>query len=268
MPQTLPAVLVIAGLDPSGGAGIQADIQTLSALQCHCTPVISINTVQDSRKLHQAHPVAPEILEQQLLTLEADFDFSAVKLGALGSAENAKVVAQSLLRITANNPSIAVILDPVLKASHGGLLGDESLQQTLLDEVIPYCTLITPNEPELKTLTGEPSPPHAAIKLAELGPSVLVTGGHNRNMADNTLENTLTIGAHQPGRAQRWLITLVDGEFRGTGCTFSSAIAGYMAQGFSITHAIEKAQHFISHTLESAYILKSGQRIPLRIFKP
>lgn len=265
MTQELPVVLAIAGLDPSGGAGIQADIQALTALRCHCTSVISTHTAQDSQQLHKSYPVAAEILDHQLRILEADFHFSAIKLGALGSAANAAVVAQCIQRIATTTPSIPVILDPVLKASSGGALGDEALLQSLLNEVIPHCTLITPNEPELGELTGETSTQSAAIKLAKLGPSVLVTGGHNRDVDYNTLNNRLVVGAHQPDEPKNWTIKLIEGEFRGTGCTFSSAIAGYIAKGLPVIQAIEKAQLFVSYTLKNAYSVRSGQRVPLRI---
>lgn len=265
MTQKLPAVLAIAGLDPSGGAGIQADIQVLSSLHCHCTSVVSTLTVQDSMQLHKSHPVAAELIDNQLRTLEADFHFSAVKLGALGSAANASVIAHFIQRITTTNSSIPVILDPVLKASNGGALGDEALQRALLNEVIPHCTLITPNEPELYELTDETSYQAAAAKLVQLGPSVLITGGHNRDSDNKTLDNRLVVGTHQPGEAKNWTIKLIEGEFRGTGCTFSSAIAGYMAKGLPLAQAIEKAQTFVSSTVENAYSLRSGQRVPLRI---
>ncbi len=265
MTQELPVVLVIAGLDPSGGAGIQADIQTLSALNCHCTPVISTHTVQDSQKLHKAYPVASEVIDNQLRTLEADFHFSAIKLGALGSSANATVVAQCIQRIAAVNPSIPVILDPVLKASSGAALANESLQQSLLNDIIPHCTLITPNEPELYELTGEISVQAATMTLVQRGASILITGGHNRDVDNNTLDNRLIIGINQPGEPQSWTIQTIEGEFRGTGCTFTSAIAGYLAKGSSISQAIEKAQYFVSSALESAYTLRSSQRVPLRI---
>lgn len=265
MTQELPVVLAIAGLDPSGGAGIQADIQTLTALRCHCASVISTHTVQDSQQLHKSYPVTAEILDHQLRILEADFHFSAIKLGALGSAANAEVIAQCIQRIATTTPSIPVILDPVLKASSGGALGDEALLHSLLNEIIPRCTLVTPNEPELYELTGQTSTQHAAVKLAKLGPSVLVTGGHNRDIDNNTLNNKLVVGAHQPDKPKNWTIKLIEGEFRGTGCTFSSAIAAYMANGLSVAQAIENAQFFVSYTLENAYRVRSGQRIPLRI---
>lgn len=264
MSQTLPAVLVIAGLDPSGGAGILADVQTISTLNCHCATVITTNTVQDSSRLYQSNPVASDILEQQLRRLESDFHFSAIKIGALGSISNARVVAQYIQQITTQNPSTAVILDPVLKATDGNRLSHESLIQTLLDEILPYCTLITPNEPELLALTGHSSSQQAVNQLASLGASVLVTGGHNRDSNNHRLENTLVIGRHQQGQSQQWSIPLINGEFRGTGCTLSSAIAGYMAHGHPLTEAIIHAQSFVSHTLENAYTLPSGQRVPLR----
>lgn len=268
MPHERPVVLAIAGLDPSGGAGLQADIQTMTALQCHCISVITTNTVQDSCRLHLSQPVTAELIDHQLRVLETDFGISAIKLGALGSADNAVVVAQFIQRIKAQNPALPVILDPVLSASTGGQLGDAALQQSLIDDIIPLCTLITPNEPELSILADDSSAESAAIRLAELGASVLITGGHNRDHDHNILENRLIMGSHPSGHPKRWTIKLIEGEFRGTGCTFSSAIAGYMAFGLPMTQAIEKAQDFVSYAVENAYSLSSGQRVPLRISRP
>ncbi|WP_250656506.1 hydroxymethylpyrimidine/phosphomethylpyrimidine kinase [Alkalimarinus coralli] len=268
MNQTLPVVLAIAGLDPSGGAGIQADIQTLSALNCHCTPVVSTLTVQDSGKLYQSQPVSPETLEKQLLALAADFHFSAIKLGALGNAENATLIAHFIQNLIKTTPSIPITLDPVIRASGGKELSDRSLQAVLLNKIIPHCTLVTPNEPELKALTGCETPKQAAHQLTASGTSVLLTGGHSRNTTEQTLENQLFSRADQVIRQKSWTLKLVDGEFRGTGCTFSSAIAAYMAQGCKLETAIEKSQAFVSFAVKNAYALKSGQMIPQRLATP
>lgn len=268
MTHELPVVIAIAGLDPSGGAGIQADIQTLTALQCHCTPIITTNTVQDSRQLYRSESVAAEVIDHQLRALQADFNISAIKLGALGSIDNIAVIAGFIRRITAQTPSIPVILDPVLNASKGGRLSDESLQRSLLRDIIPLCTLITPNEPELNTLLNSEHDQSDPITPANLGASVLLTGGHNRYSDTNILENKLIVNAHSSDNPKSWIIERVDGEFRGTGCTFASAIAGYMAKGLSVTQAIENAQIFVSYALENAYNLRSGQRVPLRIPPP
>jgi len=261
MNQELPVVLAVAGLDPSGGAGIQADIQTISSIGGHCTPIISTLTVQDSSSLYQVHPVSPEIIERQMTVLSNEFNFSAIKLGALGSAENAVLIGQWIQTLKKTNQNIAIILDPVIKASSGGALGDDELRKALLNEVIPYCTLITPNEPELKILSSDGNRQTAIEQFTNLGVSVLITGGHTKNTVKGTLENQLITDS---GEQQYWKINTVDGEFRGTGCTLSSAITGFMAKGLKLNLAIEKAQNFVSESLEQAYKLRSGQQIPQR----
>ncbi len=263
MSQERPVVLAIAGLDPSGGAGIQADIQTLSSIGCHCTPIISTLTVQDSSALHKVHPVSPEILDQQIATLNDEFNFSAIKLGALGSAENAKLIGHWIQVINKKQKKIPIILDPVIKASDGSALalGDHALRNALVNEVIPYCTLITPNEPELKILSSCDTHDAAIKQFTDLGVSVLTTGGHTKNIVKGTLENQLVIGS---GEQEYWEVDTINGEFRGTGCTLSSAIVGFLANGFALNEAIEHAQRFVSNALEQAYTLRSGQQIPQR----
>jgi hydroxymethylpyrimidine/phosphomethylpyrimidine kinase len=261
MNQKRPVVLAIAGLDPSGGAGIQADIQTLSSLDCHCTPIISTLTVQNSCSLYQVHPVSSEIIEQQITVLSNEFNFSSIKLGALGSAENAAFIGRWIQKLKKTHQGVAIILDPVIKASSGGALGDNELRNALLNEVIPYCTLITPNEPELEILSSDGNGPAAIEQFTNLGVSVLVTGGHTKNTVKGTLENQLITGS---GKQQYWEINAIEGEFRGTGCTLSAAIAGFMAKGLEVNTAIEKAQDFVSRSLKHAYKLRSGQQIPQR----
>ena len=265
MSQERPVVLAIAGLDPSGGAGIQADIQTLSSIGCHCTPVISTLTVQDSLTLHKVHPVSPKIIEQQITALNNEFNFSAIKLGALGSAENAALIGRWIQALNDNQKKIPIILDPVIKASDGGALGDKGLQNTLVKNVIPYCTLITPNEPELKILADSDTMDEAIKQFSRLGVSILVTGGHAKSTLKGTLKNQLITNADEQ---QCWEINAIEGEFRGTGCTFSSAIAGFLANGLSLHKAIEQAQHYVSKAVAEAYTLPSGQNIPQRSIFP
>jgi hydroxymethylpyrimidine/phosphomethylpyrimidine kinase len=259
-----PVVLVIAGLDPSGGAGIQADIQTLSSLQCHCTPVISVLTTQDSMRLYRSDAVDPDIVRTQLEALANEFTFSAIKLGALGTHEVAIVVGQFIQELRIKQPNLPIILDPVIKASGGGELSNEKLLKTLLNKVIPYCTLITPNDLEINILTGISNTKSAAMHLTKLGVSVLVTGGHNRNSETGVLNNHLFFHSLTGSEEHQWSINTIEGEFRGTGCMFSSSIAGFMANNFSLIQSIEKSQVFVSNSLKQAYTLDSGQKIPQR----
>ncbi len=259
-----PVVLVIAGLDPSGGAGIQADIQTLSSLQCHCTPVVSVLTAQDSKRLYRSDAIDPFIVRTQLKTLADEFTFSAIKLGALGSHEVAVVIGQFIQELKIEQPNLPVILDPVIKASGGGELSNEKLLKTLLNNVIPYCTLITPNSPEINILTGISNIKSAAMHITKSGVSVLVTGGHNRDSETGILKNNLFSHSLAGDEEHQWSINTIEGEFRGTGCMFSSSIAGFMANNLSLIQAIEKSQAFVSTSLKQAYTLASGQKIPLR----
>lgn len=253
MPQR-PAVLVLAGLDPSGGAGIQADIQTLTALGCHPLPIITCLTVQDTHNVHACIAVDPELIRRQLVAILADVDIAAIKSSALGSADNIAIMTELLGSLACPR-----VVDPILRAGGGGPLSDERLQDALCRQWIPGASLVTPNAPEALSLTGKNDAASAAQSLLSSGcGAVLVSGGHD---AAPRLINRLFTRDQE----YQWTLQRLPGEFHGSGCTLASAITAGLAQGKTLTDTIETAQAFVAHSLRHAMMIGRGQQIPDRI---
>jgi hydroxymethylpyrimidine/phosphomethylpyrimidine kinase len=253
--KTRPHVLVLSGLDPSGGAGIQADIQAITALGCHPLPVLSCVTVQDTRNVYNASTIDPEIIRQQLERVAEDSPIHAIKTGALGSAE----VVDVLVEFLAAHPGIPVITDPVIKAAGGGDLADEALIERMKSRLFPLADMLTPNGIELALLGDSDDPATAAGKLLETGcRSVLATGGHGKGQ---DIINTLYRRDRQP---REFLVARVGGEYHGTGCTLAASIAAGKAAGLSTKPAIGQAQNFVSHAIRHALRVGHGQPVPDR----
>ncbi len=252
---TRPHVLVLSGLDPSGGAGIQADIQAITALGCHPLPVVTCLTVQDTRNVYQAEPVAAELVRRQLECVAADVPIHAIKTGALGTADTVDV----LVAFAQTRSGIPLIADPVIKAAGGGDLADAALVEAMKSRLFPRAEIITPNGIELAMLGGSDDPETAAQALLAQGcTSVLVTGGHGTGLhIINTLYN------HGP-RPMQWEIERIGGEYHGTGCTLAAAIAAGRALGLSPRAAISQAQNYVHRTILHALEVGQGQPVPDR----
>ncbi|MGO1502070.1 MAG: bifunctional hydroxymethylpyrimidine kinase/phosphomethylpyrimidine kinase [Marinobacter sp.] len=252
---TRPQVLVLSGLDPSGGAGIQADIQAITSMGCHPLPVLSCLTVQDTRNVYSAEAVSPDLIRQQLNCVSEDAPIHAIKTGALGSA----AVVDVLVEFLGKHPDIPVITDPVIKAAGGGDLADGELFAAMKGQLFPLAEMITPNGIELALLAGSDDPAEAARKLLEGGcASVLATGGHGKGIhITNTLYN------HSP-TPMSWDVERIGGEYHGTGCTLAAAIAAGRAQGLSPRAAISQAQNYVHRTILHALEVGGGQPVPDR----
>lgn len=251
-----PSVLVLSGLDPSGGAGIQADIQAITLLGCHPLPVITCLTVQDTRNVYASEPVSADLLARQLDCLARDIPFAAVKTGALGNAALVDVIVDFL---AGRQPGLPLVVDPVLVAAGGGALADDQLRERMQERLFGPATVITPNGPEALTLSGEQSLDRAGPALLAGGASAaLITGGHGE-------------GAHIVNRLFRgdmpvreWRLARLPGEFHGSGCTLASSVAAGLAQGKTLDEAIEQAQQFVLETLTNAFRPGQGQSVPDR----
>lgn len=257
---TRPQVLVLSGLDPSGGAGIQADIQAITAIGAHPLPVLTCLTVQDTRNVYGAEAVNPLLIRQQLQCLADDTPIHAIKTGALGNAEVVEVLVAFVNEQKAKGHHYPLIVDPVIKAAGGGDLADDALVQAMKTRLFPLAEMITPNGEELAQLGGDPNPEIAAANLLAAGcQSVLATGGHGTGShIINTLFN------HNP-QPMTWELERVGAnEYHGTGCTLAAAIAAGRASGLSARAAIAQAQNFIHRTLLSALTVGQGQRVPDR----
>ncbi|MGM0951784.1 MAG: bifunctional hydroxymethylpyrimidine kinase/phosphomethylpyrimidine kinase [Pseudomonadota bacterium] len=248
--------MVLSGLDPSGGAGIQADIQAITSLGAHPLPVLSCLTVQDTHNVLGAEAVNPELIRQQLQCLANDVPIHAVKTGALGNADVLEVLVEFLETL----PGVPVIADPVIKAAGGGDLADTRLVQAMKDKLFPRAEMLTPNGEELALLGGSDDTATAARNLMETGcESVLATGGHGSGIH---IINTLFNHAPEP---MEWEIERIGAnEYHGTGCTLAAAIAAGRACGLSPRAAISQAQNYVHRTLLHALTVGKGQRIPDR----
>jgi len=253
---TTPIVLTIAGSDSGGGAGIQADIKAISATGSYACSVITAITSQNTHGVSAIHPVPLEHIESQLDAVFSDLNIVAVKIGMLADADIIQLVARKLRQYT---PKFLVI-DPVMVATSGDLLLQQSAISTLKQELIPMADLLTPNLPEGAALVGKPVPQSEEemgaliADLRALGAhSVLLKGGHLEQDANS---NDLLIQPHSSEllRAKRHPTV----NTHGTGCTLSSAIASYLAQGNRLHKAVYLGKQYISQAIAHADELSVG----------
>jgi len=244
--------LAIAGSDPTGGAGLQADVQVFRALGVHGAGVVTALTVQDSGGVHQVLPVFPTVVLDQLRVLIADILPGAVKLGMLATDDVARNVELGLAALPAECP---VVVDPVLFASDGTPLLEPRAIPTL-ERLIGRAALVTPNLPEAQRLTGcdvdtqEGVAAAGCALVSGLGArAALVTGGH----ADGPPHDLLVV---REGGSQvlTWLegVRHEVGAVHGTGCTLSSAVTAYLARGDELAVAVERGRRFVSKAIEGA----------------
>lgn len=251
----IPLMLSIAGHDPCGGAGIQADAESAASLGVHAATIITCLTIQDTANVYAIEQISPEILRRQFETLAADLRIESCKIGLIGFAETAELLAELL-----DGSAFPLVLDPVLAAGGGADLASAQLEKTIRHRLIPMTTLITPNLPEARRLTGQLSSDDCAAELIQNGcANVLITGGHDH---DDTVINQLY---DHHGLVGKWEWPRLPGDYHGTGCTLSSAIAALLAKGVELYAAVEQAQRFTQQTLLSAVTMGHGQRIPKRI---
>ncbi|WP_295405772.1 hydroxymethylpyrimidine/phosphomethylpyrimidine kinase [uncultured Thiocystis sp.] len=252
-----PVVLCIGGHDPSGGAGILADAESIRAGGAFAVTVISALTDQDTCGLRHLYPQPPEQVEAQCQALIHDSDPRALKIGLIGDAR----IAQAIVRLVDAHPELPVILDPVLASGAGQRVADAALLEQLRKQLIPRSTLITPNLPEARTLTDADSPADCAARLLEMGARwVLITGTH-----DDTRQVTNRL--HGPDGARRdWDWPRLPGEYHGSGCTLASAIAARIALGMSMVDAVDSAQAYTWNSLQRAFRSGRCQLTPNRLY--
>ncbi|MGB9429205.1 MAG: hydroxymethylpyrimidine/phosphomethylpyrimidine kinase [Gammaproteobacteria bacterium] len=255
-----PVVLIIAGNDPSGGAGLAADIQAVTALGAHPAPVVTALTVQDTVNAWRVEAVSPQLLVQQAEAVLADLPVAAIKLGLLANAAIGSAVAQ-LLRV---HPGIPVVLDPVLVASGGAALAEQDLIKVYLDGLLPLCTVITPNAAESRRLAprAADAQARAALLLKHGCRHVLIKG------ADEDTAEVHNVLFSRGGTRQDFTWPRLPGKYHGSGCTLASALAALLAQGQDVHEAAERAQRYAWETLKHAWGLGKGQAIPNRQINP
>ncbi len=254
-----PVVLVIAGNDPSGGAGLAADIQAITALGAHPAPVAAALTVQDTRNVSRVVALEPALVAEQARSVLADLPVAAVKLGLLASAAVGHAVA-GLLR--AHGP-VHVVVDPVLKASGGGVLAEEALLEVYLKELFPLATLVTPNADEARRLAPQAADgPHRAQALLATGAGHVLLKGADE--ATPEVHNSLFGAA---GR-EDYSWPRLPGVYHGSGCTLASAVAALLARGEPLPAAVREAQRYTWEALKHGWPLGKGRPIPNRQPRP
>lgn len=253
-----PAVLCFSGHDPSGGAGIQADIETLISHNCHAASVITALTEQDSRNVKKIIPQKPEDIISQARTVLEDLPVKVFKIGLIGHHET----AQAIVEILQEYPHIPVVLDPVLAAGGGTDLAGEQLLCSIRTRLLPLTHVLTPNSIEARRLAAVENLTDAAMTLMAMGcRAVLITGTHE-------LTNTVTHQLHQDGRLVKLMsCARLPFSYHGSGCTLAAAIAGLIAQDFTVVDAVAKAQAYTFRALQNAYRPGRGQYNPSRLFR-
>ena len=256
--RNVACVLVFAGLDPSGGAGMQADIQAISAAGAHPLSIVTALTVQDNQHVHAVHPVDPEVLREQARVLvDQGTRIDAIKIGIVGSAANAKVIADVITQLRAIKSDLPVVLYPVLASGHGDMLSKGDAVQALAP-LRTLATLITPNLPEACALCSVEDIEAQARILLRDAPHVLIKGGHSEG--DMIVNRWFNMGGRRD-----WTWPRLRGEFHGSGCTLASAIAARLAQYVPMEAALDTAQHYTQRSLASAFSIAPGQQIPNRV---
>ncbi len=263
--QAPPSVMTFAGTDPSGGAGLQADILTFASIGCHPLSVVTAITAQDTVGVDGVLAMDPDWVNDQARAILEDVQVSAFKLGLLGSVENIAVIAE----IMADYPDIPLLIDPILTSGRGDDLSNDEMMEAMVELLFPQATLITPNSLEARRFAfsdeveevGLTTLDETAARLLAMGSEyVLITGTHER-----TAEVTNTLyGEDKLIKAYKWERLI--GSYHGSGCTLTSAIAACMAHGLSIEDAVLEAQEYTWQTLKNGFRPGMGQYIPDRMF--
>ncbi len=263
---TPPLVMTFSATDPSGGAGMQADLLTLASIGCHPLSVVTGITVQDTVGVESVMALDADWVNEQARTVLEDMQVEAFKLGMLASVENVAVVAE----IVADYPDIPLLIDPILASGRGDELAGDDIQDAMIELLFPQATLITPNSLEARRLAfaydSEDDEENASLddcaaKLLQMGCEyVLITGTHERG---SEVINTF-YGRNNLIRAYNW--ERLPGSYHGSGCTLTAAIAACLAHGLSLEEAVVEAQEYTWQTLQAGFRPGMGQYIPDRLF--
>lgn len=255
LPSARPLVLCCSGHDPTGGAGIHADIEAVAANGAHALSLISAHTVQDTHDVVRVSPVAPILLASQIETLLADCGIAAIKIGLLGDAQQIPVLMDAIRRT-----GVPVVLDPILRAGGGANLASSALQAAVQNELLPYVTVLTPNAAEARRLTRRESLDDCGKALLATGVRhVLITGG------DEASERVINHWFAHDAPVKRFEWPRLNAQFHGAGCTLAAALAALLARGLDIESALQQAQRYTQETLARAFRTGQGRLIPGRI---
>lgn len=252
-----PVVLSIAGSDSSGGAGIQADLKTFSALGVYGATAITAITAQNTKGVNSQLAISPEMVYNQIVAVVEDIAPSVIKIGMLANKEVAIIVADALSRY-----NIPTILDPVMVSSSGHRLLSLDAQEVVKERLLPLSTLVTPNIPEMEALTAmslttAEEKLSAAKYLLSLGAqAVLLKGGHEEG--DTKCDTLYELDGRNITQLHLSTPTVATKNIHGTGCTLSSAIAAFMARGLALREAVQEAKNYITEAILSGADIAIG----------
>ena len=254
-----PVVLVLAGHDPSGGAGIQADIESVTAAGCHAVTVITSLTAQNTARVGGVRHQPPAQFQEQINLLLEDMPVHACKIGLVADMGQLEIIANTLSRYLS---SIPVVLDPVITAGSGHVFIDPEICSAIRERLLPLAAVTTPNSVEARELTGEQDLDTAGVALLQAGAgAALITGGHE---CSGDIINTLYIKNTAPVRYNQ---ERLPGNFHGSGCTLSSHLAARLARGDSVVAAAQEAQDYTWGCLRHACRYGREQLHPDRQFR-
>jgi len=254
-----PVVLCFSGHDPSGGAGVHADIEAIVAADCHAASAVTCLTVQDTHDVKHLSPTDPKLFRQQAEAVLNDLPVACIKIGLISDA----AICREIAELVAQYRDIPVVLDPVLAAGGGRDLAGEALLESMRMDLLPQVYLATPNSVEARRISGKEELSEAAPEILRLGcKHTLITGTHEQGAK---VTNTLYSGSAEETHSLEW--PRLPGSYHGSGCTLSAAIAARIALGQPINLAVTEAQEYTWQTLDQANRFGSGQAIPNRCFK-
>jgi hydroxymethylpyrimidine/phosphomethylpyrimidine kinase len=264
LPDIPPIVLTFSATDPSGGAGMQADILTIASMGCHPLSVVTAITVQDTSGVDDVQPIDAEWVADQARAVLEDMPVAAFKIGLLGSVENIAAIAE----VISDYPNIPLVFDPILSSGRGDELANEDMLDAMRELLLPQTTILTPNSIEARRLildeendADNPNLAECAKRIIQLGCEyVLVTGTHEHTPK---VINTL-YGERGVVRSDNW--PRLPGIYHGSGCTLASAIAALLANGLSVDEAVKEAQEYTWQALQYGFRPGMGQHIPDRLF--
>lgn len=265
MLQPPPSVLSFAGHDPSGGAGLQADMLAIASMGCHPLSIVTAITIQDTTGVNDVMPLDAEWVADQARAVLEDMPVHAFKMGLLGSIEIIAAIAE----VISDYPHIPVVMDPILTSGRGDELASEAMIDAMGKLLLPQVTVLTPNSLEARRLAQQEDDNHdialgsglCAQRILKMGCEyVLITGTHENTIhVVNTLFDTNGIV-----RADEW--ERLENTYHGSGCTLASAIAASLANGLSIDESVLEAQDYTWRTLQAGFRPGMGQYIPNRLF--
>ncbi|KIP97918.1 hydrogenase [Pseudomonas fulva] len=251
-------MLCLSGHDPSGGAGLQADIEALLAQSCHAAPAVTALTVQDTVDVSDFRVLDRDWVLAQANAVIADMPVAAVKLGMLGSVE----MVETVLMIMDKLPGVPLVCDPVLRAGGGGALGKDEVGFAMRERLFAVSTIATPNLPEARILADLPdgTADECANRLLPHIRHLLITGGHGDE--SDVVHNRLYL---RDGSQHTFTCPRLPGSYHGSGCTLASTLAGRIALGQDLISAVETALDYTWRTLRDAERPGRGQYVPRRL---